>query len=219
MKSILAEFLGTALLVTTVAGSGIMGETLASGNIGIALLANSIATGASLYVLITVISPISGAHFNPSVSLMFWAEKKLTFRDLIHYQVAQITGGIFGIWLTHVMFSQAIIQFSAKPRYSMGLLASELIATIILLAVIRITVAQAREKVATVVALIVTSGYWFTSSTFFANPAVTVARAFTDTFVGIKPEDAGVFLMIQLLASVITILSIKFISSEASISK
>jgi glycerol uptake facilitator-like aquaporin len=201
MKSYLSEFIGTALLLAIVAGSGIMGETLSAGNAAVALLGNSIATGAGLYALITLLGPISGAHFNPVVTLMFWRLGHLDLKKLLGYWVCQFTGAIAGIWLTHLMFSLPIIQESTKVRTGLGIWASEFISTLVLLSVIRIGDKEAKDRVPTLVALTVTAGYWFTSSTFFANPAVALARSLTNTFVGIAPNDVLGFVVAEVLAA------------------
>ena len=197
---LITEFVGTALLLAIVTGSGIMGETLGAGNAGVALLGNSIATGCGLYVLITLLAPISGAHFNPAVSIMMWRAGALNTPALFAYISAQIIGAISGVWLTHLMFSLPIIQASTKPRYGLGIWVSELVATLVLLSVIRLGIKYANEKVAMLVALTVTAGYWFTSSTFFSNPAVTLARSLTNTFVGIAPVDVLGFVSAQFAA-------------------
>lgn len=212
-SKLIAEFFGTALLLAVVAGSGVMGDNLANGNDAIALLANSIATGAGLYVLITVLGPISGAHFNPQVSLMMWQSKVISLKETLAYIGAQITGGVMGIWLTHIMFKLPILQISTKPRNGLGQWVSELASTLILLTVIHLGVKYAKDKVAMLVALSVTAGYWFTSSTFFANTAVTIARAFTNTFVGISPADIALFISAQFVALVIVIVCIKWESA------
>jgi len=198
-----AEFAGTGLLLAIVVGSGIMGETLAAGNAAVALLANSIATGAGLYVLITVLGPVSGAHFNPAVSLTFWRTGELTLGLLAAYVTAQICGGIIGVWMTHVMFDLPLLQASAKVRSGVPQWFSECLATGVLLATIHLGLRHAAERVPLLVALIVTAGYWFTASTFFANPAVTIARAFSNTFAGIQPADVAGFITAQVLAAAI----------------
>ena len=200
MNSYVAEFVGTALLLAIVAGSGIMGETLANGNAAVALLGNSIATGAGLYVLIVLLGPISGAHFNPVVSVMFWKLGHLNLNKLLAYWVCQFSGAIAGIWVTHLMFGLSILQESTKARTGVGIWVSELISTLVLLSVIRIGDQGAKDRVPMLVALTVTAGYWFTSSTFFANPAVAVARSFTNTFVGIAPADVFGFVSAELVA-------------------
>lgn len=210
MKSkLIAEYIGTLLLLAVVTGSGIMGEALGAGNAAIALLGNSIATGCGLYVLITLLAPISGAHFNPVVSIMFWRAGALNVQTLFGYVTAQITGAVSGVWVAHVMFAMPMIQTSTKPRHGLGIWVSELVAALVLLSVIRLGVKYANEKVAMLVALTVTAGYWFTSSTFFANPAVTLARSLTNTFVGIHPADVLGFVSAQLVAILLISILIK----------
>ena len=197
------------MLLAIVTGSGMMGETLSAGNAAVALLGNSIATGCGLYVLITLLAPISGAHFNPVVSIMFWRAGILNTQALLGYIAAQIAGAISGVWLTHLLFSLPIIQASTKPRTGLGIWVSEFIATLILLGVIYLGVKLAKEKIAMLVALTVTAGYWFTSSTFFANPAVTIARSLTNTFVGIAPIDVLGFVTAQLAAVILICLLVR----------
>jgi glycerol uptake facilitator-like aquaporin len=200
MKNYLAEFFGTASLLAIVAGSGFMGETLSAGNAAVALLGNSIATGAGLYVLITLLGPVSGAHFNPVVSLMSWKLGQLDLKKMLGYWACQFSGAIAGIWLTHLLFSLPILQESTKVRTGLGIWASEFVSTLVLLAVIRIGEQVAKDKLPMVVALTVTAGYWFTSSTFFSNPAVALARSFTNTFVGIAPSDVLGFVVAEVIA-------------------
>ncbi|MDX1914328.1 MAG: MIP/aquaporin family protein [Methylophilus sp.] len=210
MKSkIIAELLGTALLLAVVTGSGVMGESLAAGNTAVALLGNSIATGCGLYVLITVLGPISGAHFNPLVSLMMWQANVISLKNAIGYITAQCIGAILGVWLTHLMFGLSLIEVSSKSRSGAGQWLSELASTMILLTLIRLALKYASEKVAMLVAMTVTAGYWFTSSTFFANPAVTIARTLTDTFVGIAPADLLLFISAQFAALLFTVFWMK----------
>lgn len=203
------EFFGTALLLAVVTGSGIMGESLAAGNAAVALLGNSIATGCGLYVLISLLGPISGAHFNPVVSLMFWRMGALDARALYIYLCAQFSGASAGVWLTHLMFGLPILQQADNARTGVGIWASELVSTLVLLSVIYLGVQYAKDKIAMLVALTVTGGYWFTSSTFFANPAVTIARSLTNTFVGIAPAHVLGFIVAQLLAVLVVCLIIK----------
>jgi glycerol uptake facilitator-like aquaporin len=217
MRSYVCEFIGTALLLAIVAGSGIMGETLGAGNAAVALLGNSIATGAGLYVLIELLGPISGAHFNPVVTFMFWKLGNLKLKKMLGYWACQFTGAITGILLTHLMFSLPIIQESSKARTGVGIWASEFISTLILLSVIRIGDQEAKDRVPMLVALTVTAGYWFTSSTFFANPAVALARSFTNTFVGISPNDVLGFVLFEVLAA--TVIVILFCRSIPSLHK
>ncbi len=197
-RALAAEFFGTALLLLAVAGSGVMGESLAGGNVAIALLANSLVTGAALYVIISLFGPVSGAHLNPVVTLMAWADRSFGARQVFGYLVAQVAGAITGVWAVHAMFGQAILQVSTKPRSSAGLWFSELLATFLLLMLIRIASSRQDAKLPAYVALTVTAGYWATSSTFFANPAATLARGLTETFVGIRPADIGPYLLAQL---------------------
>jgi len=199
-NKIIAEFFGSVLLLAVITGSGIMGESLSAGNAAVALLGNSITTGCGLYVLITLLAPLSGAHFNPVVSIMLWRTGVLNMQTLFGYIFAQFAGAISGVWLTHLMFGLPVIQASTKPRHGLGIWLSELVATLILLCVIRLGVKHANDKVAMLVALTVTAGYWFTSSTFFANPAVTLARCLTNTFVGINPADVAGFVSAQAVA-------------------
>ena len=203
------EFLGTAVLLLIVTGSGIMGESLSAGNAAMALLGNSIATGCGLYVLISLLGPISGAHFNPVVSLTFWRTGDLNCRQLWAYFAAQFTGAISGVLLTHVVFNQVVLQTSSKMRSGVNLWISEWVATLILLAVIHLGLKYAKDKIPMLVALTVTGGYWFTASTFFANPAVTLARSLTNTFVGIQPSDVLGFVAAQCAAVVVFCLLIK----------
>jgi glycerol uptake facilitator-like aquaporin len=219
MKSYITEFIGTALLLAIVAGSGLMGETLGAGNAAVALLGNSIATGAGLYVLIVLLGPISGAHFNPVVTLMFWRLGHLDLKKMLGYWGCQFTGAITGIWMTHVMFSLPIIQESTKVRTGLGIWVSEFISTLVLLAVIRLGVKEANDKVPMLVALTVTAGYWFTSSTFFANPAVAIARSFTNTFVGIAPSDVLGFVLAELGAAIVLLLVLRKSNSDKSLPK
>lgn len=205
MKSYLSEFIGTAMLLAIVTGSGIMGETLGSGNAAVALLGNSIATGAGLYALITLLGPISGAHFNPVVTLMFWKLGHLDLKKMLGYCFCQFSGALCGIWLTHLMFSLPIIQESTKPRAGLGIWVSEFVSTLVLLSVIHMGDKEAKDRVPMLVALTVTAGYWFTSSTFFANPAVALARSFTNTFVGIAPNNVLGFVMAEVLAALVII--------------
>jgi glycerol uptake facilitator-like aquaporin len=215
MRSYISEFVGTALLLAIVAGSGLMGESLGAGNAAVALLGNSIATGAGLYVLIVLLGPISGAHFNPVVTLMFWKLGHLDLKKMLGYWACQFTGAICGIWLTHFMFSLSIIQESTKVRTGLGIWVSEFVSTVVLLTVIHIGDKEAKDKVPMLVALTVTAGYWFTSSTFFANPAVALARSFTNTFVGIAPADVLGFVLAEIIAALMLIFVISKLKLES----
>ena len=184
-KQLLSEFVGTAALLIVVVGSGIMGETLAQGNLAIALLANSLATGAGLYALIQTFGPISGAHFNPAVSFVEYLWKRISAKTLALYTLSQIIGAILGVILAHIMFGQKLLQLSHHDRGEARLLLSEVIATLGLITVIALSGKKDVKATPMAVALYITAAYWCTSSTSFANPAVTIARSLTDTFSGI----------------------------------
>lgn len=189
-----AEAAGTALLLAIVVGSGIMGERLANGNLAIALLANSLATGAGLYVLIVILGPISGAHFNPVVSSVSAWEGQLPARVCAVYVLAQLAGAFSGVVAAHAMFGLSLLQVSAHLRPTPGEALGEAIATFGLVLVILLGSRFRREAIPVAVAAFITSAYWFTSSTSFANPAVTLARSVTDTFAGISPQSVPVFI-------------------------
>lgn len=203
MRQLLAEALGTLLLVCTVVGSGIMAVNLADGNNGVALLGNTIATGAILYVLITILGPVSGAHFNPAVSLVFKLRGELTLSVMAAYIGAQAAGGIVGTMLAHAMFDMPLLDPSQNIRTGFGQWLGEAVATFGLLATILGGLAYRAEAVPTLVGLYITAGYWFTSSTSFANPAVTLARGLTDSFSGIRPLDMPGFWLAQLAGAVL----------------
>lgn len=197
-RKLAAETLGTALLVTTVVGSGIMGERLAGGNEAVALLANTLATGAILMVLILVLGAVSGAHFNPAVTLAFALWRMIGARLAAAYAAVQVLGGFAGAMLAHVMFDLPLLSVSTHARAGPSQWAAEAVATSGLLAAIFGALRFRPAAVPYAVGLFISAGYWFTSSTSFANPAVTVARAFTDTFSGIRPEDVLGFIAAQL---------------------
>lgn len=205
-RALVAEGVGTALLLATVIGSGIMGETLANGNSAIALLANTIATGVMLVVLITMFGPVSGAHFNPAVTLAFWMRKEISTAKSVSYTVIQIIGAVIGVWTAHLMFDADLIQFSQKLRNGPDLLFSESIATFGLVACILASLRVKPEAVPMIVGLYITGAYWFTASTSFANPAVTLARTMSNTFSGIAPSSAPFFIMAQIIGAVIATL-------------
>lgn len=211
-KRILSEFLGTAGLLIVVVGSGIMGETLAAGNLAIALLANSLATGAGLYALIQTFGPISGAHFNPAVSLIEWRWKRLTTSDLTKYIAAQTLGAVLGVFATHIMFGQRILQLSTHDRGDLRFLFSEVIATFGLVLVIALSGKRNVEATPAAVALYITAAYWCTSSTSFANPAVTIARSLTDTFSGIAWTGAPGFILAQLIGAALAFWASRLLS-------
>ena len=205
MKRYIAECLGTAFLLATVVGSGIMGDSLSDGNIGIALLANTLATGAILFVLISMFGSTSGAHFNPAVTLAFYLNKEIGGRDALWYGVVQAVGAILGVWLAHVMFDTEVIQFSDKLRTGVPQWTSEVVATAGLVGTILITAKVKPDAVALSVGLYITAAYWFTASTSFANPAVSVARCLTNTFSGIRPIDVLPFILAQLLGTLLAV--------------
>ncbi|MGE0614853.1 MAG: aquaporin [Bacteriovoracia bacterium] len=200
-QMLLAEFLGTAGLLIVVVGSGIMGETLAGGNQAIALLANSLATGAGLYALIQTFGPVSGAHFNPAVSFVEFLWRRLTLRNLGLYSVAQVLGALAGVGLTHFIFGFPLFQLSRHDRGEVRLFTSEVIATLGLILVIALSGRKNVHATPMAVAFYITAAYWCTSSTSFANPAVTIARSFTDTFSGILWTGAPGFIAAQLFGA------------------
>jgi glycerol uptake facilitator-like aquaporin len=204
-RSVAAEAIGTALLLAIVVGSGIMGEKLAAGNAAVALLANSIATGAGLYALIVMFGPVSGAHFNPVVSCVSFWDGGITGRACLAYIAAQIVGALLGVAAAHAMFGLAVLQVSDHLRPTPGEGLGEVIATFGLVMVILFTARFRREAIPVAVACFITSAYWFTSSTSFANPAVTIARATTDTFAGISPESVPMFIGGQLIGALVAV--------------
>lgn len=202
-RRLVAEWLGTFSLLATVVGSGIMAERLAGGNVAVALLGNTIPTGAILVVLITVFGPISGAHFNPAVSLSFWMRGEISRRDAVLYVATQIFGGIIGVLAAHVMFEHPLIDPSTTSRGGLGQWTGEFVATFGLIGTILGCLKARPQAVPMAVGLYITAAYWFTSSTSFANPAVTIARGFSDTFAGIAPPDVLAFVAVQLVAAVL----------------
>lgn len=200
-RRLVAEALGTAILVATVVGSGIMAEQLSGGNMAIALLGNTIATAAILVVLITILGPVSGAHFNPAVSLVFAARREMPWSDVAPYIIAQCLGGVAGTILAHLMFDLAPLVVGIKGRSGPSQWLSEAVATFALVLTILGGVRHAKAAVPWLVGLVITAGYWFTASTSFANPAVTLARAFTTTFSGIALADAPGFIAAQLVGA------------------
>ncbi len=206
LRKLAAEALGTAFLLATVVGSGIMAESLAGGNIAIALLGNTLATGAMLVVLITMLGPISGAHFNPVVTLIFAIKREMPLREALAYMIVQVLAALIGVYAAHAMFGQALIQASHKIRTGEGQWLSEGIATFGLVLTILLTL-KARERfVAISVGLYITAAYWFTASTSFANPAVTIARAFSDSFAGIRLNDTPQFILAQLIGGLFALM-------------
>lgn len=213
-RRLLAEYLGTTGLLIIVVGSGIMGESLAQGNLAIALLANSLATGAGLYALIQTFGGISGAHFNPAVSLVERLWKRLTTKELLSYSITQILGAISGVVLTHAMFGQNLFQLSTRNRGDFRFLVSELVATFGLITVISLSGKKNVEATPLAVALYIMSAYWCTSSTSFANPAVTIARSFTDTFSGIQWSGAPGFIVAQIVGALAAYTITGYLSSK-----
>ena len=202
-RRLVAECLGTALLLATVVGSGIMAERLAGGNVALALLGNTIPTGAILFVLITMLGPVSGAHFNPAVTLAFWMRREIKLNEALAYVGVQIIGAIMGTLVAHAMFEEILLQISANIRNGPAQWLSEGVATFGLVATILGTLRWRPEAVPTAVGLYITAAYWFTASTSFANPAVTIARSLTDTFSGIAPENAPGFILMQFVGAAI----------------
>ena len=210
-----AEAIGTALLLAIVVGSGIMGERLAQGNAAVALLANSLATGAGLYALIGMFAPISGAHFNPVVSAISALQGRLSKRDCAVYVLAQVGGAFVGVLIAHAMFSLPLIEVSAHVRPTVGEGLGEIVATFGLMMVILLTAKYRPESIAFAVAAFITSAYWFTSSTSFANPAVTLARAMTNTFAGISPDSVPLFLVGQVLGALAALAVARWLTAES----
>jgi len=202
-RRLVAECLGTALLLATVVGSGIMAERLAGGNVALALLGNTIPTGAILFVLITMLGPVSGAHFNPAVTLAFWLRREIKLNEALAYVGVQIIGAIMGTLVAHAMFEEILLQISTNIRNGPAQWLSEGIATFGLVATILGTLRWRPEAVPTAVGLYITAAYWFTASTSFANPAVTIARSLTDTFSGIAPENAPGFILMQFVGAAV----------------
>jgi glycerol uptake facilitator-like aquaporin len=200
-RRVAAEAVGSFFLFACVIGSGIMAEHLSAGNDAVALLANTLATGAILFVLITILGPISGAHMNPAVSLVAASRRELGWADAGAYVAAQLSFGILGAWAAHLMFGLPTLQLSVKARTGLGQWTGEFIATFGLILTILGTVRFRRDWVPATVGLYITAAYWFTSSTSFANPAITVARSLTNTFAGIAPHDVPLFIAAQLLGA------------------
>jgi glycerol uptake facilitator-like aquaporin len=202
-RRLVAEGLGTLLLLAVVVGSGVMGERLADGNVALALLGNTLATGAALVVLIWIFGPISGAHFNPVVSLVAALRGTLPWKLALAYPVAQIVGGVLGVWVAHAMFGEPILQVSTRLRHGGPQAFSEVVATFGLVATILGTMRFRPENTPLAVGLYIAAAYWFTASTAFANPAVTIARSLSDTFAGIAPSSAPVFILAQVAGALL----------------
>ncbi|MEM7524251.1 MAG: MIP/aquaporin family protein [Pseudomonadota bacterium] len=204
-QRLIAEFVGTAFLLATVVGSGVMAERLAGGNVAIALLGNTIPTGAILFVLITMFGPISGAHFNPAVTLAFAIRREIEPGIGAAYVAAQIVGGVLGVWAAHLMFELSVFQISETVRTGPAQWFAELVATFGLLLTILATLKADAKAAPAAVALYVTAAYWFTASTSFANPAVTIARSLSDTFAGIAPAGAPGFIAAQIVGALLAV--------------
>jgi glycerol uptake facilitator-like aquaporin len=213
-RCLAAEGLGTAFLLAVIVGSGIMGERLAGGNVAVALLANSIATGCGLWVLIATLGPVSGAHFNPAVTLAMASAGHLPWRRVLPYVLAQLTAAFVGVALAHVMFSLPLFSASEHVRSGAGPLVSEAIATAGLLLIIGLARHKGAVTVGALVGAYITAAYWFTASTSFANPAVTLARAATNTFAGIRPIDAVGFIAVQLVVAPMALTTAKWLNGK-----
>ncbi|MEL7527055.1 MAG: MIP/aquaporin family protein [Pseudomonadota bacterium] len=203
-RRLTAEALGTAMLVGTVVGSGIMADRL-SDDVAVSLLGNTIPTGAILVVLITILGPISGAHFNPAVTFVFWLKRNLSLAVGLSYIAAQIIGGICGTLIAHVMFEEAVLQASTTARTGPAQWVAEIVATFGLLASILAGIRFREAAVPWLVGLYITAAYWFTASTSFANPAVAISRAFTDTFAGIRPIDLPGFIVAEFIGAALAL--------------
>lgn len=202
-RALAAEGIGSFFLFVTVIGSGIMAERLAGGNVAIALLGNTMATAAILFVLITMLGPVSGAHFNPAVSLVMALRRELPWRDVLPYILVQIGFGVLGAWAAHVMFDMPVLQTSLKARTGISQWTGEAVATFGLILTIIGTARHRPQWIPASVALYIAAAYWFTSSTSFANPAITIARSMTNSFSGIAPADAPMFIVAQLAGALL----------------
>lgn len=213
-RRLAAEFVGTAALLIAVVSSGIMAEQLAAGNVAVALLANAVATGAALVVLITVFAPLSGAHFNPAVSLFFALRGELPWQDAGRYALVQTIAAVIGVWLAHLMFEMPVLQVSTHLRDGPAQWLAEFIATFGLLLTIAGGLRAAPASIPMLVGLYITGAYWFTASTSFANPAVTIARSLTDSFAGIAPSSAPGFIAAQVLAVALAAPALKWLFAK-----
>jgi len=211
LRAVWAEAIGTALLLAAVVGSGIMAERLCGGNVGLALLANAIATGGALYALIVMFGPISGAHFNPAVTLALAWRGECKRDRVLPFLIVQVAGAILGVWLAHLMFDLPILQASTKARTGIGQWAAEATATFGLVLLILIGVRRQLPGLPAAVAVYIVGAYWFTSSTSFANPAVTIARSLSNTFAGIAPVDAPGFIVAQAVGAALAVVAGQFL--------
>ena len=214
IRLLFSEWLGTFFLVAAVIGSGIMAEHLADGNLALALLGNTLATGSILVVIILVFGPISGAHFNPAVTLVFLLRKEITSKTALLYILAQILGGISGTLVAHIMFELPLIEASSTGRAGVSQWVAEFVSTFGLITTILGCLKTRSEAIPYAVGLYITAGYWFTSSTSFANPAVTIARTMTNTFSGIAPADAPAFILVQLFAASVAVLILSWLFND-----
>lgn len=214
VKRLASEGIGSAMLFATVIGSGIMAERLAGGNVAVSLLGNTLATGAILFVLITMLGPVSGAHFNPVVSLVAAIRRDLRWSEAALYALTQLSCGIVGVWIAHLMFDEAIFQISTKGRDGIGQWTGEAVATFGLVLTILGTVRHRPTWVPASVALYITAAYWFTSSTSFANPAITVARSLSNSFAGIAPVDVPLFIVAQVAGGLLGALAGRALFSD-----
>jgi len=215
-RRLAAEALGSFFLFAGVVGSGIMAENLAGGNVAVALLANTLATGAILAVLIAMFGPMSGAHFNPAVTLVFRLRGQLTTSEAIGYVLIQLAGGIIGVWAAHLMFDLPVLQYSLKARTGSGQWLGEFIATFGLVLTILGTIRSNPKWAPASIGLYIASAYWFTSSTSFANPAITVARSLSNSFAGIAPDDVPGFIAAQLAGAVMAWLLCRWLFSQTA---
>ena len=216
IRRLVAEALGTALLLAIVIGSGIMGDRLAGGNVAIALLGNTLATGAGLVVLITIFGPLSGAHFNPAVTLVFAMRREIGWGMAAAYLAAQLAGAVMGVWAAHIMFAEAILQVSDKVRNGPAQAFSEFVATFGLVATILGSVRFRPEATPLMVGLYIAAAYWFTASTSFANPVVTIARTMSNTFAGIAPVSAPAFIVAQILGALVALALFNWLLQDMS---
>ena len=212
-RAAVGEAIGTALLLAVIVGSGIMGERLAGGNVAITLLANSLATGFGLAALILVFAPVSGAHFNPLVTMIAAARKELPWSAVPAYLLAQFAGALLGVAAAHAMFGERLFAFSTKVRAGPAQWWSEVVATFGLILVIAGCARHGAKTVAAAVGAYIAAAYWFTASTSFANPAVTVARAATDTFSGIRPDDASGFIVAQVIGAGMAAVTVRWLDA------
>ena len=214
-RRLVAEFFGTALLLAIVVGSGIMGERLAGGNTAVALLGNSLATGAGLVVLILIFGPVSGCHINPAVTLAFMIRRDITRRDAVSYIAVQVLGAVVGVIVAHIMFDHPMIAVGLKARTGTGQWLGEAVATFGLVLTIMGCLRFRAAAVPYAVGLYITAGYWFTSSTSFANPAVTLARSLTDTFTSIRAADAPMFIAAQIAGAMLAVTLTRWLLADA----